>query len=54
MSARTTIDKLKIIAEMSQAAETKQLCTVMIEYIKATDQESKEFGFKASDAEAES
>lgn len=52
--SRATIDKLKIIAGMSQYPETKQLCNVMIEYIKTNDQEAKEFGFKASDEKQES
>lgn len=52
-SSRATIDKLKIIGEMSQAAETKQLCNVMIEYIKTTEREAKEFGFKAAEKQEE-
>ena len=38
------VSKLEIIKELSQAPETKQVCEVMIEYIKANDK--KQIGFK--------
>lgn len=43
--------RVKIIAEISQHAETKQLCKGMIDYIKVNDRESDELGFKADTKE---
>lgn len=44
---KTAIDKLKIVKNMAQAAETQQVCAIVIELVEAM-QEKEPLGFGVS------
>jgi len=45
---KSAIDKLKIVRNLAQAPETKQVCDIVIELVEAM-QEKEQLGFGVSD-----
>lgn len=51
---KTAIDKLKVVKNLSQSAETQQVCDIVIDVIDSLRKKDKELGFTINEAKISS